>query len=73
MFNKEINDHVLKRVVTQLRLKDESEIHDKLRVDVELPALFPVNPWREGWYSVIWLEAGTPFKYDITETNSKSV
>lgn len=61
---KEINDRGLKRAINRLELKEESEIHDKLRVDVELPALFPVNPWREGWYSVIWLEAGPPFKYE---------
>ena len=31
-----------------------TEMHDKLRVDVEMAAIFPISPWREGWYSVIW-------------------
>lgn len=55
-------DQSLSRIMANLNTNEESEIHDKLRASVELPELFPVNPWRDGWYSVIWLEA--PFKYE---------
>lgn len=37
-------------------LEPDKELHDILHIGGELPAVFPINPWREGWYGVIWQE-----------------